>query len=60
MVGLEAFLSHHSVGGARTFVTRLYSTCILFRFRKVGYVGYVERGSFWTAHHLHIFPCALD
>ena len=20
----------------------------------------VERGSFWTAHHLHIFPCALD
>jgi len=22
--------------------------------------GRVERGSFWTAHHLHIFPCALD
>jgi len=19
-----------------------------------------ERGSFWTAHHLHIFLCALD
>jgi len=22
--------------------------------------GFVERGSFWTAHHLHIFPCVLD
>jgi len=22
--------------------------------------GHVERGSFWTAHHLHIFPCSLD
>ena len=20
----------------------------------------VERGKFWTAHHLHIFPCALN
>jgi len=25
-----------------------------------GDVGSVERGSFWTAHHLHIFPCTLD
>ena len=30
------------------------------RLRLTRKVVYVERGSFWTAHHLHIFPCALD